>query len=319
MGSTPPKNDLASRIERLENEIYRLQHRTTLRNASISGGDLRVKGGGNIQVLEGGDIVISGGGGIRIEDSGNFALTDGGNITIDNGGNLRVIEGGDIRVEGGSIVLTEEGDFRIEGGNIRVVDDSGNIHTYLGEIFTDGTFAGRGILVLQSDGTAIASFRSDTDIGATSEIYDPNGNAIIETDKSGNGFGLFRPHMHYPLYMNDIDKGYYHTDSTSWVTAFSGAISFNHPFFHARLSVITGGTVGRVRVRIRDENNNYVIRGGPTEFSSSQVINYPSGTLHNVAGAYPGATSLFQVQIRVVSGSSTVAVRPEFLAGHGES
>lgn len=95
MTSVPSAKDSESRLLRLERAVRALERRSTLGSASISGGNLTVRGGGSIVVRDGGGLTGLGDGNLDWDGDAHF----GGNLLIDGDTTL----GGDLEFAPGVI------------------------------------------------------------------------------------------------------------------------------------------------------------------------------------------------------------------------
>lgn len=203
--------------------------------------------------------------------------------------------------------ISEGGTFTLNGGQFRVnypESQGGGLGTYIGDNHATGTgeYLGTGVLIQDTDGTDIASFRSDVSGNSLAVIRDGEGNAVLYTDTtSGQGFG--RPYLPVVFYRQR------YTDWPSTTSAtFEGIFKAEVFKQNSRLSMAVqvavddAATTGELEVLVNGVQLGPV---QPIPFGIRILTVGPAA----VAGAHMTVLSV-EIRARRTAGTGTVRVEP---------
>lgn len=200
----------------------------------------------------------------------------------------------------------------ITDGTLQVVDDQGNLFTFIGAIFPtygDGSNQYGFLLYRQnpdkSAGTLVVSLSSTGPgvVPQTFGLWDNAGNTIW-TDDGNSGQGIARPYLSFPMVpWNSALWG--STNATSWTTVLVGGPPKQQPkvFLEGAMNVPTGVTA---QLRLWDAVNSVQIGSTVTVSSAPSGVTWSIGP-SAIGGGHLGLLGL-QLQAQITAGSGTVQV-----------
>ncbi|MBD8869297.1 hypothetical protein [Nocardioides donggukensis] len=184
------------------------------------------------------------------------------------------VTSGDFVVSGGGAVVVQD------GGGVRVDYASGSPAVQVTDQYSEGEYAGTGLLVERDGGGRLAWMGESTDGGASVELWDNTGHRILANDGT-TGMGLAIPHLQYPMANYEQRSK---TTSTSWQPGYFGGIEVWHPYLDIAVPAKSAAD-NEVDVRVLLDGAN--INGSP------QTV---------VGGS---ATLLFRADLRALTFGST--------------
>lgn len=200
----------------------------------------------------------------------------------------------------------------ITDGTLQVVDDQGNLFTFIGAIFPaygDGSNQYGFLLYRQnpdkSAGSLVASLASNNPGTAiqTFGLWDNAGNTLW-TDDAQAGQGIARPYLSFPM-VPWTSNLWASTSAGTWTTLLVGGPPKQQPkvFLEGAINVPNGVTA---QLRLWDAINNVQIG------STVTVSSAPSGATWTIGPAAIGGGHLgllgLQIQAQITAGAGTVQV-----------
>lgn len=206
------------------------------------------------------------------------------------------------------------GSLTVKGGKFRVLYPEAlgsTLSVYVGDMYTPDLtdYLGTGLLIQSPDGTDMAMFRHDDQFnGPRWDLYD-SGQRVIAGNDASSGFGLARPYLPAAFYRRRYADMTIQTTSPTFETLFEAQIHRQHPRLEvgARATNDTSGSTGEVRVLV-----NGVVLG--TAWATSFVITPFVFGPDLVTGNHMQSLTV-EIQARLVSGTGSVKVEPQYLVG----